>query len=421
MAIDAIPDELARANDLAKQSPKDALPLLEQIFNKTQGGDADSFKHAETAILKLGDLYQKLEKPTELAALIRSSKPFFLAIPKAKTAKIVRTLIDLFGDIPGALSLQVQVCKELIDWAIQEKRTFLRQALETRMVALYLDNKMYSDSLHLIGSLLKELKRLDDKNVLMEVQLLESRVYHASRNIPKARAALTSARTSANAIYCPPLIQAQLDMQSGVLHAEDKDYKTAYSYLYETFESFSSQDDKRAVLALKYMLLCKTMLNLTDDVQSIINGRLALRYSGPEIESMKAVAKAYQSRSLQDFERALRDYQDELQNDPIIKTHLSALYDTLYEQNLLRVIEPFSRVEITHVAELVKLPTRDVEFKLSQMILDKVFNGILDQGAGCLLIFEPPPADKTYEAALDTIKHMGHVVDSLYEKASQLS
>lgn len=76
------------------------------------------------------------------------------------------------------------------------------------------------------------------------------------------QAALTSARTSANAIYCPPLLQAALDMQSGVLHSEEKDYKTAYSYFYETFEGYSSQDDSKAVLALKYMLLCKIMLNL---------------------------------------------------------------------------------------------------------------------------------------------------------------
>jgi 26S proteasome regulatory subunit N6 len=121
---------------------------------------------------------------------------------------------------------------------------------------------MYHESLGLISLLLKELKRLDDKMVLVEVQLLESRVCYALRNIPKARAALTSARTSANAIYCPPLLQAALDMQSGILHSEEKDYKTAYSYFFETFEGFSSQEDPKAVLAIKYMLLCKIMLNL---------------------------------------------------------------------------------------------------------------------------------------------------------------
>jgi 26S proteasome regulatory subunit N6 len=125
-----------------------------------------------------------------------------------------------------------------------------------------LDALQYKPAISLIDSLLTELKRLDDKMVLTEVHLLESRVYRGIGNFPKAKAALTSSRTAANSIYCPPHLQAQLDLQSGILHAEDKDYTTAYSYFFETFENLSSQDDPEALGALKYMLLCKVMLNL---------------------------------------------------------------------------------------------------------------------------------------------------------------
>lgn len=114
---------------------------------------------------------------------------------------LVRTLLDLFSTVPDSLDTQIRVTKESIDWAVSERRNFLRQSLETRLVSLYIQSSAYYDALALINTLLKELKRLDDKMVLVEVELFESRVYHALRNIPKSRAALSSARTSANAIY----------------------------------------------------------------------------------------------------------------------------------------------------------------------------------------------------------------------------
>jgi len=217
-------------------------------------------------------------------------------------------------------------------------------------------------------------------------------------------------------------LQASLDLQSGILHAADeRDFKTAFSYYYEAFEGFDTVENPLAIVALKYMLLSKIMLNLPDDVTSICLGKLAMKYAGNDIESLKAVAKASHKRSLADFQTALEKYRKELVEDPIIRAHLDTLYDTMLEQNLCRIIEPYSRVQVSHVARLIKLSQDVVEKKLSQMILDKKFSGILDQGEGVLIIFEDTQVDKTYEAALETIQSMGKVVDSLYQKAKKLS
>ncbi|NXU12512.1 PSD11 ATPase, partial [Pardalotus punctatus] len=361
----------------------------------------------------------------ELGGLLKYVRPFLNSISKAKAARLVRSLLDLFLDMEAATGQEVDLCLECIEWAKSEKRTFLRQALEGHLVCADVGAERVTAFCPspLPGSqLLRELKKMDDKALLVEVQLLESKTYHALSNLPKARAALTSARTTANAIYCPPKLQAALDMQSGIIHAaEEKDWKTAYSYFYEAFEGNDSIDNPKAITALKYMLLCKIMLNSPEDVQALVSGKLALRYAGRQTEALKCVAQASKNRSLADFEKALTDYKVELRDDPIINTHLAKLYDNLLEQNLIRVIEPFSRVQIEHISSLIKLSKAEVERKLSQMILDKKFHGILDQGEGVLIIFDEPPVDKTYEAALETIQNMSKVVDSLYNKAKKLT
>ncbi|KAL9129338.1 MAG: hypothetical protein Q9217_002176 [Psora testacea] len=424
MAVPSDADGSPRIQEAKKHSKTDPLKAeatYKEILSEKPGSTTAALQEYEAALLGLGESYRDTGKTNELAELVKSSTSSLSSFTKAKTAKLVRQLLDLFPSDPKITPLQIKTTKSCIEWAISQRRSFLRQSLETRLVTLYMSQQSYYDALTLINSLLKELKRLDDKLVLVEVQLLESRVYHALGNQPKSRAALTSARTSATSVYTPPLLQAGLDMQSGMLHAEDRDFNTAYSYFIEALEGYTSLDDTaKATSALQYMLLCKIMLNLADDVTSLLTSKQALKYSGKNLEAMKAVARAHANRSLEDYERALATYRFELGSDVFIKRHLVRLYDAMLEQNLIKVIEPFSRVEIAHVAKMVGLDTVQVERKLSQMILDKVIVGVLDQGAGCLIVYDEAERDQGYDAALETIASLSNVVDVLYTNQASL-
>lgn len=70
-----------------------------------------------------------------------------------------------------------------------------------------MDNKSYQPAIELISGLLTEVKKLDDKLMLVHIHLLESAVHHALRNTPKSKAALTAGRAAANSIYVPPRLQ----------------------------------------------------------------------------------------------------------------------------------------------------------------------------------------------------------------------
>ncbi|CAH0514822.1 unnamed protein product [Peronospora belbahrii] len=379
----------------------------------------------EYAIYKLAQLYIQFGREKELATLLQSLRPFFTTLARAKTGKIVRTVIDMVAkvkvlDAEKALQLQADLCLDSIEWCKQEKHAFLRQRVEARLASIYFQQERFQPALDLITELLREIKKMDDKQLLVEIHLVESKLHHALRNVPKAKAALTAARSISNTIYVVPRTQAQIDQMSGILHAEEGDYKTAYSYFFEAFEALATLDEVEGLKCLKYMLLAKIASGGASDVALIINSKQAMKYIGIDLEAMQAVANAHEQRSLEQFEAATTKYAPQLVEDALIKKHLGKLYEQLLESNLIKIIQPFSCVEIAHVAKLIKLPLAQIELKLSQMILDHKFHGILDQGKGQLIVYDSPAEDKTYASGLGVIENVGNIVDSLFRRAEKL-
>eukprot|EP00922_Rhytidocystis_sp_ex-Travisia-forbesii_P071610 GHVS01106845.1.p1 GENE.GHVS01106845.1~~GHVS01106845.1.p1 ORF type:complete len:479 (+),score=64.95 GHVS01106845.1:91-1437(+) len=440
-------------------------------------------RHKESAIYCLGELYAETKNSTELQSLIRNCECFFHTLPRARTAKIVRRLMEAVAKVPETGELLLDMYTQCIQWCTKEKRTFLRHRVEARLALLYHKMGRLQDGLELVTKVLKEVKKLDDRLLLVELHLIESKIYWTTRNIPKSKAALTAARTNANAIHCPPLLQGDIDLQGGILHAQEKDFKTAFSYFFEAFEAFGSAavvvqtnhqntnhrttaggvgttavvvvppavvggvGDKKSVTtatevaagsgvvavsagggadvprplqALKYLMLAKVMCGQVDDLTPILSGKQGLKYASQvDVEALRAVAKCHKERSLSMFETTLAKYEHELYGDAVLKHHINDLYETLLEQNILRILEPFSHVEISHVAKLMDLPLANVQRKLGEMVLDGKLQGTLDQGSGVLILFDEPSLPDTYEDALATLTNMAEVVETLHEKAQQ--
>jgi len=168
------------------------------------------------------------------------------------------------------------------------------------------------------------------------------------------------------------------------------------------------------------MILSKVLGDHMQDVPGLLTGKFALKHGGRQLDAMAAISKAAKSRSLEDFKSSVGQYADCLKTDNLISHHLDVLYEKMFEANLLKIIQPFSTVEIAHVAKLINLNVEVVEKKLSQMILDHRFSGILDQGRGHLVIFDHSEEDTSFSKGAEIIKTMGEVVSVLIGRGQRL-
>lgn len=184
MTNQGLSEQYASAQELEEAQPQQAVSKLREIMLGEQANDADSIKIKEQALQSLANLYAKQHDASSLRKLLTDLRPLFALIPKAKTAKIVRVVIDTIAKVPNSTAVQVwgafwtcslpitnetpsfrsatkiylqlEVCKEQVQWAQTEKRTFLRQRIEVRLATLYLETRDYTAAISLIGKLLTE-------------------------------------------------------------------------------------------------------------------------------------------------------------------------------------------------------------------------------------------------------------------------
>ncbi|MES1923046.1 26S proteasome regulatory subunit rpn6, variant 3 [Bonamia ostreae] len=115
---------------------------------------------------------------------------------------------------------------------------------------------------------------------------------------------------------------------------------------------------------LKYMLLSKMLSGKANEIANLLKGRSIKQYQGEELDSMLQVSRAYEESSLETLRKVLQKYRTFLEDDKIIARNLKSVSDTLLEQNIRRIIEPYSCIEISFIAG---------KLQMDQYILEKTF------------------------------------------------
>jgi 26S proteasome regulatory subunit N6 len=101
-----------------------------------------------------------------------SIKSILNDFPKAKAAKILKILIELNENNSKTRDLSIRLCQYLIDWCNSEKRTYLKHRIEIKLANLFWHQEKYQQALEITSRILEEVRRADDKHLLVETELV---------------------------------------------------------------------------------------------------------------------------------------------------------------------------------------------------------------------------------------------------------
>lgn len=62
----------------------------------------------------MAKLHAQAKRFSEVMTLLKNSGSFFEALPKSKTAKVVRTIIDIVAKVPDSTVLQVRLLAQYL-------------------------------------------------------------------------------------------------------------------------------------------------------------------------------------------------------------------------------------------------------------------------------------------------------------------
>ena len=332
--------------------------------------------------------------------------------------KLIDKLISKLKKRKDLLNDIIKLCEEITKFCDQTNNISMKSKIQTRLAEIYYIHEHYAKALEICNKVIFDLKRYEDNLGLIQLLLLESKIHYATNGISKAKATLTSVKTLITKVYVEPKLQANIDMHAGILAAHEKDFNLAYSYFYEAFDAYNIPNQKRknkGLRAFQLMILSKIVGDHLEEVNNIVLSKQGKDYLGKEVEALRSIETAIREKSIKLLKENI-EKNKEYFKDPVINYHISNLHNDLLEKNLIKIIKPYSVVEIDFVAKTIGLSYDDVLNKLRQMILDKKINGILDQGNGSLIIYEPETSNPYLDKSIETFKNLEKVVEALDKK-----
>ncbi|GES99403.1 COP9 signalosome complex subunit 2 [Rhizophagus clarus] len=278
-----------------------------------------------------------------------------------------------------------------------------------KLAKLWLDRKEYTRLNKILRQLHTSCQKddgTDDQRKgthLLEIFALEIQMYTETKNNKKLKALYQQCLHVKSAIP-HPRIMGVIRECGGKMHMGEKEWDKAQTDFFESFRNYDEAGSPQRIQVLKYLVLANM---LTESQINPFDSQETKPYKNdPQIVAMTNLVSAYQRKEIREFEKILRDNRATIMDDPFIRTYIDDVLKNIRTQVLLRLIKPYTRIEIPFVSKQLNIPAQDVEDLLVGLVLDNKIVGRIDQVNQRLELYRQSSDTQRYNA----IDHLWNII-----------
>ncbi|PIN24326.1 COP9 signalosome, subunit CSN2 [Handroanthus impetiginosus] len=329
-------------------------------------------------------LYYKLGKYKEMMDAYRDMLTYTKsAVTRNDSEKRINSIMDF---ISGSASQNFNLLQEFYQTTLKgleeakNERLWFKKNL--KLCKIWFDIGEYGRMNKILKELHKYCRKEDGSDdqkkgtLLLEMYAVEVQIYIETKNNKKLKELYHKALSVKSAIPHPRLMGIIHEF-GGKMHMAERLWKEAATDFFEAFKNYDEAGNQSRIKCLKYLVLANMLM---ESEVNPFDAHEAKPYKNhPEILAMTNLIAAYERNEILEFEKILKSNRRTIMDDPFIRNYIEDLLKNVRTQVLLKLIKPYTKIQIPFISKELNMPKKDIEELLVSLILDNRIHGHIDQ------------------------------------------
>jgi len=386
------------SKSLKENNPKGALESFQRVLDLENGEKGEwGFKALKQMIkinFRLQNYEEMMTRYKQLLTYIKS------AVTRNHSEKSINSILDYIST-----SKQMELLQNFYETTLEALRDAKNERLwfktMTKLGKLYYDREEFNKLARILKQLRSSCQTDDGEDdlkkgtQLLEVYALEIQMYTAQKNNKKLKALYDQSLHIKSAIP-HPLILGVIRECGGKMHLREGEFEKAHTDFFEAFKNYDESGSPRRTTCLKYLVLANMLMK--SGINPFDSQEAKPYKNDVEILAMTNLVNAYQNNDIKDFEKILKQNRQTIMEDTFIREHIEDLLRNIRTQVLIKLIKPYTRINITFISGELNIDPADVESLLVSCILDNTVRGRIDQVTGVLELDRGGEGSARYQA-----------------------